>query len=298
MASRGARPAARWAATTRTPRQRPRTPRATPVRAQRPARHRAGADPHVPRDRLAPSRRAVSGAVRDGGAVRAADARARRGRLPRGDDEPDVGQLAPRHAAAGRQADRDQLRQRLRVAVPLRASGAALDELGRRREPPAERTASGAGRALAARGARPRPRRLGARHAGLQPRRPDHARRERAALPGRGRADDDPRPLPRRGALVLLPVGSLQRDGDRGGQSRGLPRLDDGRAGVGEPARGPLPAAAARGPRRYRAGVAAQRHRRLPRRPAPGPSYPSGSTPAAERVPALAAARSRSGWLR
>ena len=84
-----------------------------PRRPPRPARHRVGADPDVSRDPRAAAGRAVPRPLRHAVAVRRADARARRGRLPRGDDEPDVGQLAPRHAAASRQADRDQLRQRL-----------------------------------------------------------------------------------------------------------------------------------------------------------------------------------------
>ena len=60
--------------------------------------------------------------------------------------------------------------------------------------------------------------------------------------------------------------------------------------GVGEPARGSLPAPAARGPRRYRAGVAAQRHRRLPRRSGARPVLSPGMTRRRGLVLALAAA--------
>ena len=110
-----------------------------------------------------------------------------------------------------RQADRDQLRQRLPVAVHAGAAGAARlgwvgdENLQLSGLPPSQ---GGLGRS-----ADPRPARrgLGARHAGHQPRGPDHARRRAAALPGRRRAQDAPAALPRARQLVLLPVRPLRR---------------------------------------------------------------------------------------
>ena len=62
--------------------------------------------------------------------------------------------------------------------------------LGRQREHPADRAAALPGRVDRRPGARADRRRLGARHPGNQPRRPDHARRRPAQVPGRDRAPD------------------------------------------------------------------------------------------------------------
>ena len=109
---------------------------------RRATRHRVGADPHVPRDPGAAAGSAVSRALRDRVGLRGADARARGRRLPRCDPQRGLGELASRHAAAQGQADRDQLRQRLRLAVHGGAPDPAIDGLGRRREPPADRAAA------------------------------------------------------------------------------------------------------------------------------------------------------------
>ena len=94
-------------------------------------------------------------------------------------------------------------------------------------------------------------RRLGARHPGNQPRRPDHARRLPAQLPGGHRAPDAAPPLRRAGQLVLLPVGPLRRDRDRGGQGGRVRRLDDRGPGLGQPDRGSLPPPAPARARRH-----------------------------------------------
>jgi hypothetical protein len=51
-------------------------------------------------------------------------------------------------------------------------------------------------------------------------------------VPGRGRPQGDPTPLPRPCQLVLLPLRPLQPHSDRGRQGRRLPRLNDGRSCV------------------------------------------------------------------
>ncbi len=237
-------------------------------RAHRPARDRPRPDPHVPRDRRPARGRAVPGAVRAAGGVRRTDAGAQERRLARGDARPGGGLLAPRRAARGGQADRDQLRQRLQLPVHAGAAGAAAAGLGGRREPPADGPAAVAGRARARADPRSAGGGLGARHAGDQPRRPDHAGRRTAALPGGRRAGNPPAPLPRPRQLVLLPLRRLRPDGRRRGEGGRLQRLHDRRARLGAPERRPLsPAPPARARRDHRRGAAgtAGRHSRRPR---------------------------------
>ena len=134
--------------------------------------------------------------------------------------------------------------------------------LGRRREHPAGRPAALAGRALAGPGPRSDRGRLGARHAGLQPRRTDRARRERARVPDRRGAQADPAALRRPCELVLLPVRALRRERRGGGQGRGLRRLDHSDPGLGRPAERTVPPAAPARARRHQPRSAARRDRR------------------------------------
>ena len=114
-------------------------------------------------------------------------------------------------------------------------------------------------------------RRLGARHPGHQSRRPDHARLLAAPVPDRERASDAAQPLRGPGELVLLPVGPLRLDRDRGRAGGWLHRLHHRRSGLGEPRRRPLPAPAPARPRRHhpRGATPADRQptRAPPRRP-------------------------------
>ena len=159
------------------------------------------------------------------------------GGLSRRDDGSDVALLARRCSAAGAPCRR-QLRQRLPLAVLKRAAGAERARLARRREPAAERPATLAGGADPRRGARAAARRLGARYPGHQPRRPDHARPRRAARTGGHSARRADCALPRRRQLVLLPLRPLQRHRHSCGPRGRLPRVDDGRSGLGERRRG------------------------------------------------------------
>ena len=123
--------------------------------------------------------------------------------------------------------------------------------LGRRREHPAHRPAALPGRADERRGpglvaAGWELDTQGISHADLVALDP-----VRAPLPGRHRPRDHPAPVRRPGQLVLLSVGPLQRDRDRGRQVGRLHRLDDGDPGLGEPVQRSVPAAAAARARRH-----------------------------------------------
>ena len=96
----------------------------------RPGAGRAGADPHVPRDRPCPGRRAVPWAVCDAVRVRRADARAARRRLARHDARPARRLLARLGASRRGETDRADFRQRLPVPVHAGAAGAAQPRMG------------------------------------------------------------------------------------------------------------------------------------------------------------------------
>ena len=158
-------------------------------RRDRSSRHRERSHPRLPRDQRAARRKlGASCSVRAERRVLEPDAVPEDQRVARGDARPGAGLLVARYVARTRQADRDHLRQRLRLPLHERPARPERTRLGGRREPPGDGSPAIGGRPDRYADSRSDHRGLGARHPGSRPHRPDHAR------PCRGSPTTSPRP--------------------------------------------------------------------------------------------------------
>ena len=207
-----------------------------------PPGHRARADPHVPRDRARrpPALRSRACTLTPAEFAAQMQALKRAGWHAVTLDQVEANWREGMPLGAG-QADRGELRQRLPVAVHAGAAGPAPARLGRRGEHPAERPAALAGRPPAdaqIRGLVAAGWELDTQ--GIQPRRPDHARRAASCTtrwPSRADRSSGATTCRSTGSATRRP---LRRDRDRRRARPPATRLDDRRAGLGARGRGPL----------------------------------------------------------